>query len=106
MSFLVMAARSIAAAVTGISISTSLAFVTARTWSLCANEMIATSRMLEISPSVLARLMDLGVRLAIGAEVADALERRADLVVGDPHRFDAHADVHVLDRDFLQEVHQ
>src|SRR5687768_5853889 len=98
MSVFVIPARSIAAAVTGISISTSFASVTARTWSVCANEMIATSRMFQISPSVLTRLVHLRVGLAVRAEVADALERGPDLVVGDPHRFDAQADVHVFDR--------
>src|SRR3954451_15769849 len=106
MSFLVMPARSMAAAVIGISISTSLALVTARTCVLCANEMTATSRMFQVPPSVLAGLMDLRVRLAVGAEVADALERRPDLVVVDPDCLHAHADVDVLHRDFLQEMHQ
>src|SRR5437899_7317262 len=106
MSCFVIPARSMAAAVTGMSISTSLALVTARTWSLCANEMMATSRMFELSPSVFARLTDLGIGLAVGTEVADALERRSDLVVVDPHGFDAHADVHVLDCDLLQQMHQ
>src|SRR5436190_21652536 len=99
MSVLVMPARSIAAAVTGISISTSLALVTARTWSLCAKEMMATSRMFQVPPSVLARLMHVGVRLTVGAEVADALERGADLVVVDQHRFDSHPVVTVCDGD-------
>src|ERR1043165_9114455 len=102
MSFFVMPARSMAAAVTGMSISTSLAFVTARTWVLWANEMMATSRMLEVSPSVLARLVHFGVGFTVGPEVADALQRRADLVVVDPHGLDPHADVHVLDGHLLQ----
>src|SRR3954447_20824352 len=106
MSFFVMPARSMAAAVTGISISTSLAFVTARTCVLCAKEITATSRMFEIPPSVLARLVDLRVRLAVGPEVPDALERRPDLVVVHPHGLDPHPDVDVLHRDFLEEVHQ
>src|SRR3954447_4211489 len=106
MSFFVMPARSTAAAVTGISISTSLPVVSARTCVLCANEMIATSRMFEVPPSVFAWLRHVGIGLAVGFEVADALERRADLVVVDPHRLDAHADAHVGDIDLLQQVHQ
>src|SRR5581483_5725139 len=110
MSCFVMPARSSAAAVTGISISTSLASVTARTWSDCANETIATSRIpLAIGqrpPALPARLVHLGVGLAVGAEVAEALERRPDLVVVDPHGLDAHADGDVVDVHLLQEVHQ
>src|SRR5262245_40026806 len=108
MSCFVMPACSIAAAVTGMSISTSLTSVTSRVWSLCAKEMIATSRLGigERPPSVFAGLVDLGVGLAVRAEVADALERRADLVVVHPHSFDPHADVDVLDGHLLQEVHE
>src|SRR5438552_4894030 len=106
MSFLVMPARCTAAAVTGISISTSLALFTARTCVLWAKEMMATSRMFELSPTVLTVLVHLGVRLAVRAEVADALESGADLVVVHPHGFHAHTDVHVFDGDLLQQVHQ
>src|SRR3954454_19863297 len=106
MSFLVMPARSTAAAVTGMSISTSLPVVSARMWSLWAKEMMATSRMFEVSPPVLARLRHVGVGLAVRLEVADALECRADLVVVDPHGLDPHADVHIGNVDFLQQVHQ
>src|SRR4051794_19332235 len=99
MSFFVMPAASMAAAVTGMSISTSFASVTALVWSLCANEMIAMSRLGigQRSPSVFAGLVDVGVRFAVGTEIADALQRGADLVVVHPHCFDAHADVHVVD---------
>src|SRR5262245_16259352 len=108
MSFLSSPLCSTALAVTGMSISTSLASVTARVWSLCANEMIAMSRLGigQRPPSVLAGLIDLGIGLAVRPEVADALERRADLVVVDPNRFDSHADVHVFDCNLLQQVHQ
>src|SRR4051812_10987758 len=106
MSLFVIPARSTAAAVTGMSISTSLPVVSARTWSLWANEMMATSRMLELSPSVLAGLGDIGIGLACRAEVADALERRTDLVVVDPHGLDPYADVHVGHVDLLEQVHQ
>src|SRR4051812_18834113 len=108
MSLFVSPAPFTAADVTGISISTSLASVTARTWSLCANEMMAMSRLGigQRSPSVLAGLVDLRIGLAVRAEVADALERRTDLVVVDPHRLDPHADADVVDRDLLQQVHQ
>src|SRR3954469_19303725 len=106
MSFLVMLAPATAAAVTGINISTSFASFTARTWSLCANEMIATSRMFKRPPSGLTRLMHLGVGLTVRPEVPDALERRADLVVVDPDGLDAHADVDVFHRHLLQKVHE
>src|SRR6476646_5692575 len=107
MSFFVIPARSIAVEVTGMSISTSFASVTARVWSLCANEMMAMSRLGigQRPPSVLAGLVHLDVRLTVRAEVSDALERRADLVVVHPHGLDAHADVHVLDCNLLQQVH-
>src|SRR4051794_5826818 len=133
MSLLVRPAPATAADVTGMSISTSLASVTARTWSLWAKETMATSRLGigQRPPSVLAGLVErrdpragsrlgigqrppsgpagwvaLRIGLAVGGEVPDPHERRADLVVAGPHRLDPHADVDVVDGDLLEQVHE
>src|ERR1700730_18324431 len=101
-----MPERSMAACTTGMRISTSLRVSSARTLADWAKETTATSRITRRPSHVLLVGVELGVGLAGGPEVQDALER--GLAVGRvaPHGLDAHAHVHVGRDDLLDEVHQ
>src|ERR1700730_17246738 len=100
-----MPESSIAWATTGMSISTSLRV--GSSWALhCANETMATSFTARPSASdvVPVRLV-LGVGLAGGTEVLDALEGGLAPLGGRPHGLDPHAHVDVLGLGLLDEVY-
>src|SRR5262249_60428955 len=100
-----MPESSIACATTGMSISTSLRVGSSRALH-CANETMATSFIGRPSASdVLPVRLVVGVGLAGGPEVLDALEGRLALLRRRPHRLDAHAHVDVLGLGLLDEVH-
>src|SRR6266496_4156590 len=96
---------SIASATTGMSISTSLRVGSSRALH-CANETTATSFTARPSASDVrpVRLV-VGVGLAGGPEVLDALEGGLALLRRRPNRLDPHAHVDVLGLGLLDEVH-
>src|SRR5215207_2057996 len=100
-----MPESSIAWATTGMSISTSLRVGSSRALH-CANETMATSFTARPSASDVrpVRLV-VGVGLAGGPEVLDALEGGLALLGRRPHRLDPHAHVDVLGLGLLDEVH-
>src|SRR6266511_659220 len=96
---------SIASATTGMSISTSLRVGSSRALH-CANETTATSFTARPSASDVRPVrVVVGVGLAGGPEVLDALEGGLALLGRRPHRLDAHAHVDVLGLGLLDEVH-
>src|SRR2546421_5668811 len=100
-----MPESSIAWATTGMSISTSFRVGSSRALH-CANETMATSFTARPSASdvVPVRLV-LGVGLAGGPEVLDALEGGLAILGRRPDRLDPHAHVDVLGLGLLDEVH-
>src|SRR6266540_5982436 len=96
---------SIASATTGMSISTSLRVGSSRALH-CANETTATSFTVRPSASDVRPVrVVVGVGLAGGPEVLDALEGGLALLGRRPHRLDPHAHVDVLGLGLLDEVH-
>jgi hypothetical protein len=96
---------SIAWATTGMSISTSFRVGSSRALH-CANETMATSFIGPPSASdVLPVRLIVGVGLAGGPEVLDALEGGLALLGRRPHGLDPHAHVDVLGLGLLDEVH-
>src|SRR6266566_4380500 len=100
-----MPESSIAWATTGMSISTSLRVGSSRALH-CANETMATSFTARPSASdvVPVRLV-VGVGLAGGPKVLDALEGGLAILGRRPHRLDPHAHVDVLGLGLLDEMH-